>query len=189
MSKKWLSLFVATLLVVFTFTGNSYLVQAAVKSRASHHGVNSSSKDVTLKVDGMDATLSNGLIKMEFGSDGSVHSLVKEGKELVRNLKGASRDPDKNRTFYVDYNSSGVHELVPDELKVIKNTSKMAHIAYVDTAGLLHLEYHIIMMKGEGGIYSYVIAKNEKEQTESIAELRSIYRFDRNIFDHAYMSS
>ena len=188
LSKKRLSLFIAILLVVFTFTGNSYLVQAKVKSRASHHGANSCSKGVTLKVDGMDATLSNGLIKMDFGSDGSVHSLVKDGKELVGNLRGASRDPDKNRTFYVDYNSSGVHELVPDELKVIKNTSKMAHIAYVDTTDLLNLEYHIIMMKGESGIYSYVVAKNENEQTESIAELRSIYRFDRNIFDHAYMS-
>lgn len=182
---KWLNFMLVLGLVLLNFVGFNQSVKASQTEAAPN---NTSAEDVKLKVDGMNATLSNGLLTIQFGSDGSVKSLVKNGKELVGNLNGASGDPDKHRTFYVDYHTNKVIDLVPNDFKVIKNTPEMAHIEYIDTTGILHLEYHIIMMKGESGIYSYVIAKNDNQEPANIAELRSIYRFDRNIFDHAYMS-
>ncbi|MFC7395089.1 polysaccharide lyase family protein [Scopulibacillus cellulosilyticus] len=158
------------------------------------HPVKAASKEkndenVSLTVNGKNATLSNGLITIKFNSQGMVYSLIKNGQELVSHLDGAENDPDKKHTFYVDYHTKdGVKHLNVSKLKIIKHTANTAHIAYIDDTGELYLEYHIIMMKGKSGIYSYVVAKNNNKKSVSIEELRSIYRFDRDIFDYAYNS-
>jgi rhamnogalacturonan endolyase len=146
-------------------------------------------ENVQININGMEAELSNGLIKIKFDKTASVSSLVKDGVELVGNLQGVERDTNKHRTFYVDYHCGKFKDLEAHELRVIKNTPEMAHIAYIDngTNNPLYLEYHIVMKKGESGLYSYVIAKNLKEQV-AINEMRTIYRLDRDKFDYAYMS-
>jgi rhamnogalacturonan endolyase len=143
--------------------------------------------DVKLIVNGLKAKLSNGIITVEFDENASVTSLNKNNIELVKNLSGAATDPDKDHSFYVDYHAEGkFRNIKVSKLKVIKNTKDEAHIAYIDTTGLLYIEYNILMKKGESGLYSYVIAKNNTGREFKLSELRTVYRLDSSIFDHAY---
>lgn len=138
-------------------------------------------QDVQLTVDGLKARLSNGLLIVEFKENGAVQSLVKNNAELVHNIA------EGKDTFYVDYNAEGKNRpLTVDELKVITNTTDEAHIAYIDKTGMLYVEYHIIMKKGESGLYCYTVVKNNFGKEFRLSELRSVYRLDTGIFDHAY---
>jgi len=87
---------------------------------------------VKLTLDGMNSTLDNGLLKVRFGADGSAKEVWKGGTNLISRLSGAARDPDKNRSFYLDYYSGGVNEFVPERLEVIKQTPDQVHLAYID---------------------------------------------------------
>ena len=134
-------------------------------------------------------TLRNGIVSITFGSDGSATSLVKNGQELVHNLSGiVPRDKDAHRTWYIDY-SGGGGRLVADNIRIVKVTPEMAHIAIVDSGetSQFYLEHHVLLMKGESGLYGYVICKNPKNRRLG-GEMRSMYRLDRNIFDWAYVS-
>ena len=132
-------------------------------------------------------TLSNGLISITFGSDGSATSLIKNGQELIHNLNGdAERDPNRQRSFYIDYNA-GRGGLKPDTIRIVKSTPDFAHIAIIDSGstGDLPLEHHIIVTRGVSGVYGYVIL-NSGDRQRNINELRTMYRLDRSIFDWAY---
>ena len=133
--------------------------------------------------------LRNGLISIAFGPDGSATSLVKNGKELAHNLNGiVPRDVDAHRTWYIDYNAGRGH-LVADSIRIVKATPEMAHVVIIDsgTTSVFYLEHHILLMKGESGLYGYVICRNPKNQRLG-GEMRTMYRLDRSIFDWAYVS-
>ena len=133
--------------------------------------------------------LRNGQISIAFGPDGSATSLLKNGQELAHNLNGiVPRDVDAHRTWYIDYNAGGGH-LVADNIRIVKATPDMAHIAVIDggTTSAFYLEHHILLMKGESGLYGYVICRNPKNRRLG-GEMRTMYRLDRNIFDWAYVS-
>jgi rhamnogalacturonan endolyase len=134
-------------------------------------------------------TLRNGQISIAFGPDGSATSLVKDGRELAHNLNGiVPRDVDAHRTWYIDYNAGGGH-LVADTIRIVQATPEMAHIAIIDsgTSSAFYLEHHILLMRGESGLYGYAICRNPKNRRLG-GEMRSMYRLDRNIFDWAYVS-
>ena len=134
-------------------------------------------------------TLRNGQISIAFGSDGSATSLIKNGQELVHNLNGiVPRDKDAHRTWYIDYNAGGGH-LVADNIRIVSATPQMAHIAIIDsgTTSAFYLEHHILLAKGESGLYGYVVCKNPKNRRLG-GEMRTMYRLDRGIFDWAYVS-
>jgi rhamnogalacturonan endolyase len=133
--------------------------------------------------------LRNGLISITFGPDGSATSLMKNGKELAHNLNGiVPRDVDAHRTWYIDYNAGRGH-LVADTIRIVKTTPEMAHIVIIDSGAtsIFYLEHHILLMKGESGLYGYVICRNPKNQRLG-GEMRTMYRLDRSIFDWAYVS-
>jgi rhamnogalacturonan endolyase len=134
-------------------------------------------------------TLDNGLISITFGTDGTATSLIKNGQELIHNLNGiAPRDPDRHHTWYIDY-SGGGGRLVADKIRIVKATPQMAHIAVIDSGvtSRFYIEHHILLMKGESGLYGYAICKNLKNQRLG-GEMRTMYRFDMDIFDWAYVS-
>ena len=136
-----------------------------------------------------DLTLRNGVVSITFGPDGSATSLIKNGQELAHNLNGiVPRDVDAHRTWYIDYNAGGGH-LVADNIRVIQATSEMAHIAIIDSGvtSAFYLEHHILLRKGDSGLYGYVICRNPKNRRLG-GETRTMYRLDRNIFDWAYVS-
>lgn len=142
--------------------------------------------DVILKTEGNKCKMSNGLISIVFKEDASVESLIKNGTELINDLDGTSRDSNAKRSFYVDYHAEGsFRRLFVSRLDIIENSRDTAHVAYVDTRGLLYIEYHILLRRGESGIYTYVVAANNTDASFSLSEFRTVYRFGNKIFDHA----
>lgn len=144
---------------------------------------------VSLSVSGLAATLDNGLVKFVFGADASAKSVIKNGVNLVENLSGAGRDPSRIRSFYLDYHSRGVTHFNPEALKVIEDTGERAHIAWTEKNGKIYLEYHLVMTKGESGLYSYVIARNTTDKEVLVSELRTIYRFNSALMNHLYTAN
>ncbi len=134
-----------------------------------------------LVTDGLTAQMDNGNLRVEFKENGTVSAFIKNGVNLVKDIAAG-----KN-TFYLDYNIQRKgYPLVPETLRVIENTEDIAHIAYVDTTSQLAVEYHFVMRKGDSGVYCYVVTKNNTKAEAKISELRTVYRMDRTIFDHAY---
>lgn len=141
---------------------------------------------VILKTDGKRCEMSNGILSIIWKEDGSVESLIKDGKELIKDLDGTSRDSNAKRTFYVDYHAEGnFRRMTASRLEIIEQTDELAHIAYIDTEGLLYIEYHILLMSGESGIYTYIVAGNNTDSEFSLSEFRTVYRFGNKLFDHA----
>lgn len=142
-------------------------------------------QNVNLKVDGKRCEMSNGLISIVFKEDASVESLVKNGQELIKDLDGTSRDGNAKRTFYVDYHAEGkFRRLFVSRLDILENTEDTAHVAYIDTRGLLYIEYHILLKKGASGIYTYIVAGNNADSEFALSEFRTVYRFGNKILDH-----
>jgi rhamnogalacturonan endolyase len=136
-------------------------------------------------------TLSNGLLTATFGPDGSMTSLIKNGQELVHNLNGENEvdirkvDPDRHRTWYIDYSAGGGH-LLADVYRIVKVTPDLVNFAVIDNGvrSRYYLEYHIVMQRGVSGLYGYVILR--APNGGNLNELRTMFRFDRDIFDWAY---
>ncbi|WP_018606159.1 polysaccharide lyase family protein [Uliginosibacterium gangwonense] len=142
--------------------------------------------DVILSVSGMAVKLDNGLAHFDFAADASAKVVGTDEVNLVDRLSGAGRDPSRLRSFHLDYNSRGVTRFQPESLKVIEQQPERAHVAWIERQGKLDLEYHLIMEKGEPGLYSYVLAKNSHSEPLLVSELRTIYRFNPAILDHLY---
>ena len=141
---------------------------------------------VTLTTSGNNCTISNGILTLSWKEDGTIGSIVLNGKELVRNTPERS-DTNGKTVFYVDYHAEGAfRKYRTPHLKVISSDDKMAHVAYVDATGYLAIEYHIIMMQGESGYYSYVIGANNTDTEFELSEFRIVYRCGSRVFDHAY---
>jgi Rhamnogalacturonate lyase family. len=141
---------------------------------------------VTLSLKGNSCVISNGILSMYWKDDGTLGLISRNGVELVRNLPGCS-DTDGKGAFYVDYHAEGAFRgCRSPKLRVIENNDQMAHVAYVDTTGYLAIEFHIILMQGESGYYSYVIGANNTDSPFELSEFRIVYRCGSRIFDHAY---
>jgi rhamnogalacturonan endolyase len=155
--------------------------------------VSAANKPVSFTRNNDQYQIDNGLISITITSKGDVSNLVKDGQNLVANLSGVTPDPNKQRTFYLDYHtgkSGGATNFIPTEVKVIKKSSDMVHIAFFGSSSdYLYLEYHYIVKQGVSGVYSYVIAKNMKSADTQVAELRTVYRFDTKIMPKLHNGS
>lgn len=143
--------------------------------------------------------LDNGLIRFTFGRDDAAGgvvtgwtdvsitatSVVVDGVELGHNLNGVQpRDPDRQHSFYIDA-GGGRTRLVCTEVRVLRATSDLVEVAFVDdTSPQLRHEHHLIMRRGRRGLYGYDILTAVVAQ--NINEVRMNARWDRSILDHAY---
>ncbi|HVS72711.1 MAG TPA: polysaccharide lyase family protein [Phycisphaerae bacterium] len=151
--------------------------------------------------------ISNGLVSLTFGKDSlgdfSATSVKKGDEELGHNLNGVNpRDVDRLRTFYYEYGASR-GRLWATQIKIIKAAPDFVHFAVIDDGkgnggysdkpadapglqagarGRLALEEHFVMLPGVSGIYSYAIVNTPNAG----GEMRTMYRFDRSILDHAW---
>ncbi len=143
---------------------------------------------VVLTLSGNACTLSNGVLSLYWKEDGTLGSMSRNGVELVRNMPDRS-DTEGKSAFYVDYHAEGAFRgCRAPKLRVIEDSGRMAHVAYVDTTGYLAIEFHIILMEGESGFYAYVIGANNTDAPFELSEFRIVCRFGSRIFDHAYNS-
>lgn len=129
--------------------------------------------------------LSNGILTMEWKEDATLALLSRNGAELFCNTAERS-DTDGKRGFYIDYHAEGAfHNLHVKRIEVVESTPDIAHIAFVDDTGYLYIEYHIVLLPGQSGYYSYVIAGNNTDSTFELSEFRIVYRCGMRVFDHA----
>ncbi len=141
---------------------------------------------VTLTASGTKCTMSNGILSLSWKEDGTIASIVRNGVELVCNTPERS-DTDGKTVFYVDYFAEGTRfKFRAPKLKIIESNEKIAHIAYTEALDYLAIEYHIILMQGESGYYSYIVAANNTDVAFELAEFRIVYRCGSRVFDHAY---
>ncbi len=140
---------------------------------------------VTLTTQNNRCILSNGIITMEWNEDASLARLERNKTELFYNTPEHSCTGGK-RGFFVDYHAEGAfHKMNVARLDIIENTDDIAHIAYIDNTGYLYIEYHIVLLRGQSGYYSYVIGGNNTDAEFELSEFRIVYRCGGLIFDHA----
>ncbi|XP_033229094.1 rhamnogalacturonate lyase-like [Belonocnema kinseyi] len=141
-------------------------------AEAGTSGKDSPHPDVSVKINGLTASLDNGLITISFDSRATVSSLYKNGKNRVENVAAGA-------TFYLDWYNSTFNQFSPSSLQVISKSAKHAHIMYLqDSPGFLKLEYHLIIERGLSGLYTYVKSTNNQDHPLTFDELRVIYRFN-----------
>lgn len=142
--------------------------------------------DVVLNVTGLTATLDNGLAHFKFAEDATARVVGTDEVNLVDKLSGPGADPSRLRSFYLDYHSGKGQAFKPETLQVIEQKPERAHIAFIQRNGKLDLEYHLVMTRGEPGLYSYVVAKNPSKEPLLVSELRTIYRFNAGLMNRLY---
>ena len=134
-------------------------------------------------VQGQNVTMNNGVIEIHLIKNGTATYLSKNGgPNLVENVI-------KNKlTFYCDYHPAGQPDMpfLSDQVKVYENNENVAHIAYIDSKSPLAVEYHYRMVKGDSGIYQYIVARNNTGKVYPIGEFRTVYRIDMDKLPNAY---
>ncbi|MDD6119955.1 MAG: polysaccharide lyase family protein [Selenomonadaceae bacterium] len=144
-------------------------------------GVSTGEAASMLHRDGDELSVANGRYVLNFMDNGSVSSFSYKGQNLTRD-----RAIDR-LTFYLDYHAKGkTYPIVPDEVKVYEDTDDTLHFAFIDHTGLLGLEYHYRIRRGESGMHCYVIARNNTQVPLKLSELRTVYRVDRKILNYCF---
>lgn len=180
------------------FAGLLSLVIATVFCAATTLANGQVSQDVQVKLNGVTAApgtyafpfpagsqglvLDNGLVKFTFNGKSSTSktilatSIVANGQELT--------PLDGQNTFYVDA-SGGTPSLACSEVRVLRVSSDLVEVAFVDTTtASLRPEHHIIMRRGKPGVYGFVVELANTAFT--ISELRVVTRWNRTLLDHAF---
>lgn len=140
-----------------------------------------------LTTNGMTATIQNVHLEVALAENASVSSLKFDGVELLNNLTGEPRDPDKTHSFYLDYHMAGkTVNMNPSRMEVITDTPELVDVAYTDDTSVLGLTYHFVVREDDPAIYGYVEAWNNTNQSIEVNELRTVYRLDHNLFDIGY---
>jgi len=127
-------------------------------------------------------TLDNGLVKFRFNGKNSTSqtmlalSIMANGQELA--------PLDGQNSFYVDA-SGGTPSLACSQVKILRNSTDLVEVAFVDTTtASLRPEHHLIMRRGKPGLYGYVIETANTAFT--ISELRVVTRWNRTLLDHVF---
>lgn len=134
-------------------------------------------------VNGLNVELNNGVIDLKLHDNGTAYYLSKNGgPNLVENVI------KQKLTFYCDYHPAGQPDLpfLASRVQVYSNDENEAHIAYIDDKSPLAVEYHYRMVKGDSGLYSYVVARNNTGKVYPVGEFRTVYRIDMDKLPNAY---
>ncbi len=118
----------------------------------------------TVKLNGMNADLSNGIITLKIGSNGRATTMKVSG--YLVNLLASNG-------IYFDYTSSQNQGLNPNKAEIVRQTDDMVEVLYSNTTADLQWQQGWILRKGESGVYTYVIANGTPtSSSESVKEAR-----------------
>lgn len=128
--------------------------------------------------------LENDKLRINFNKNGYATSILYKNQNILTNITGEPGDPDKDRCFYCDYHMDGkTCHMAVNQVKVIQNDNQLTHIVFIDNKSKLGIQYHIILKKHDSAIYSYVKAWNNTNHVLKVNELRTVYRFNQNLFN------
>lgn len=125
--------------------------KSLIAALACATGLSASAQDgMTATLDGMAATMSNGIITLNIGKDGRASKMYHPDNG-GDNIMGSSG-------IYFDYTADKNRALSPSKAEVVKLTDDYAEILYTNTSGDLRFSQGYILRKGVSGVYTYVIA-------------------------------
>ncbi|KAL1490002.1 hypothetical protein ABEB36_013918 [Hypothenemus hampei] len=133
--------------------------------------IGSSFAAVSLKTDGLAATVANDKVSITFKSDSTVSAVT---------INGVNIASTKERTFYLDWNANGQGVFAPKTITVVENTSSRAHFYWTQPSSstTFKIELHYLLEDGVSGIYSWAKYTNDQSGSLSLGETRTIYRMD-----------
>lgn len=132
--------------------------------------------EMTATLDGLSATMSNGIITLNIGKDGRANKMFHEANGSD-NILGSSG-------IYFDYTADKNRALSPGKAEIVKLTDDYAEILYTNTSADLRFSQGYILRKGVSGVYTYVIANGtEKSSGVKVKEARVCTRLASSFLD------
>ncbi|XP_050311298.1 rhamnogalacturonate lyase-like [Anthonomus grandis grandis] len=125
---------------------------------------------------GTDVTLGNDLFNITFRENATAKSVYKNGVNIIQTIS------NNMQSWYLDWNGEKAY-FSPGEVRVVSNSSEKAHISFIQKGitGVLDIEFHLVVLEDVSGLYQYVKASNNNNETVSLAEFRTVYRFDETL--------
>lgn len=153
--------------------------------------------DYEFNNNGIYRTLSfdNGLIRWDFGpvqnllygyTTISATDVIVNGVKLANAVNGSATDGERLESMYVDWAAGkGTNALICDTVKIVRIEDGLAEVAFVDSTNpSIRTEHHLIMTADTAGLFGYVVM--ETVVAQGLSEVRTISRWDRCLFRHAY---
>lgn len=133
--------------------------------------------DVTVTRNGNSTVMSNGIVKINIGSNGRISSMTYNGGPNLLASNG----------IYFDYTADKNTSLNPSTVKIVKQTADYAEVLYSNTSDNIRFEQGFILRKGVKGVYIYVIANGtNSSSTVKLREARVCTRLN-NSFLNGYV--
>lgn len=132
--------------------------------------------EMTATLNGLSATMSNGIITLNIGKDGRAYKMFHEANG-TDNILGSSG-------IYFDYTADKNRALSPGKAEIVKLTDDYAEILYTNTSADLRFSQGYILRKGVSGVYTYVIANGtDKSSGVKVKEARVCTRLASTFLD------
>lgn len=132
--------------------------------------------EMSATLDGLAATMSNGIITLNIGKDGRAGKMYHEANGS-ENILGSSG-------IYFDYTADKNRALSPGNAEIVKLTDDYAEILYTNTSADLRFSQGYILRKGVSGVYTYVIVNGtEKSSGVKVKEARVCTRLASSFLD------
>ncbi len=118
----------------------------------------------TVKLNGMNSSLDNGLLQLRIGTNGRANYMrAGDGKVNLLSDNG----------IYFDYTAAANAGLSPDKIEIVRQDDDMVEVLYSNTKSDLQWQQGYILRKGVKGVYTYVIANGTPTSSEvSVREAR-----------------
>lgn len=131
---------------------------------------------VTLSQNGLETTMSNGIISLIVGTNGRINTLTVGNSE---NLIGSTG-------IYFDSTRKGVGNkpLSPSKVEVIKHTDDYAEVLYTNTSYHPQYKQGIILRRGVSGIYTHILSYGDSQSADiQVQEMRICTRLNENFLN------
>lgn len=134
-------------------------------------------QNCTVSLSGRSATLSNGTVTANIGSNGRVSSLKWRDYNVL-----------SSNGIYFDYTASKNTQPSYSKAEIVKKTNDYVEVLYTDNSSDLQFQVGYIMRKGVNGIYMYIIANGTKKSSGvNLREARVCTRVN-DYFSYGYVT-
>lgn len=132
----------------------------------------------TVKVsqNGLETTMSNGIISLTIGTNGRINTLTVDGSE---NLIGSTG-------IYFDHTRKGIGNkpLSPSKAEIISHTDDYAEVLYTNTSYHPQFKQGFILRRGVSGIYTYILGYGDSQSGDiQVQEMRVCTRLNENFLN------
>ena len=132
----------------------------------------------TVKVsqNGLETTMSNGIISLTIGTNGRINTLTVDGSE---NLIGSTG-------IYFDHTRKGIGNkpLSPSKAEIISHTDDYAEVLYTNTSYHPQFKQGFILRRGISGIYTYILGYGDSQSGDiQVQEMRVCTRLNENFLN------